>query len=150
VDGLDVPNVDAVARTRWRLERIGGCRVAPRTDRPPSLSFMDGWASAPAECNEQGAPFQVDGRRFQLVESSSMTLAECPHGPMGYLEAATSWGLADDDRLYLLDAHDHAIFVARPIGAPGCIVDVPPNGRKLVAHGTEGCDTSGTDNDLRD
>jgi hypothetical protein len=112
--------------------------------------LTNGWIGAPAACNSQSAPYQVRGHRFELVDYAGTTLIACGGDEsIGYIDAITSWGIADDDRLYLLDRNDRAIFVARPLGEPGCIVR-RSNTVRIDAHGERGCDTSDMDNDLRD
>jgi hypothetical protein len=149
VDGLDVPDVDAVARTEWVVERAGSCRLTSRTPHDLDASFMDGWVSIPDECLSEGGAYQVDGRRFRAYEVGAPAVECSPHRPAGHLEAVASWGIGDDDRLYLLDADELAVVVARPIGEPGCIVR-NDNTVRIHAHGEAGCDTSDMDNDLRD
>ena len=150
---LAVPNQDAVERTDWKLVRVGSCPIGDDYARD-DVSFMDGWAGLPADhCgNTSTGKFTARGRRFVIDPNmTATTMAGCEADALaGYLGSVTSWGIGDNDHIYLLDRNGMAIFVARPSGPPGCVIDVPPNGRKLVANGEDGCTTSDMDNDLRD
>lgn len=140
---LDVPDADSVARTPWRLEQVGSCAV-PAGDGRSNVSFMEGWAGLPADCNGQGAQFESKGRLFILnPDEVGSTAAGCTNGdvPIGNLGAVTSWGIAKSGWLYLLDPDEQVVFVVAPTAAPGCIASVPgePHSRRLAPIGDPDC-----------
>ena len=146
---LATPDLSVVERTEWMLVRVGSCR--PRAGTGQGASFGDGHMALSADCNGQSAPFRVDGDRIEIdQESTSTTTADCgPDAVVAYIDAIASWGIAPDDRLYLLDENDQTLAILVNDGAPGCWVDVPPNGRMIAAPGEGDCDTSGLSDDFR-
>ncbi len=134
---LKVPDPELVARTPWRLERVGACRI-PAGTRNDGVSFVDGWASFPHECAEQSAPYEADGRAIRFGEGG-MTMPDCAPSPAGFIDAVTTWGVAKNVRLYLLDGLGDIVFVVAPAGEPGCVVHDEPNSVRIAAPGTPGC-----------
>lgn len=138
---LTTPDADVVARTPWRVVLVGRCRM-PQGDGVSDASFMEGSVGLPSDqCNGQSAPYRAEGRRFVVDPLEvSTTTADCgPPGPSGYLASVTSRGVARNGMLYLLDADDQTVFALEPTSAPGCVVVVPPNGRRLAPPGDPAC-----------
>lgn len=115
-ENLDTPNLDAVASTRWLVELTGSCPLVTKGFRHNEASFVDGHVSVPSSCVSTGGRFKVDGRRFTAWDISTLAVGCDQERPVGVLEAVTSWGIAQDGRLHLLDRDGFSVFVAKAIG----------------------------------